>query len=295
MSNAYKDIMAESASLYPVNLVKTGFAYWSNTLLEKTLGMFTYSGLPKSLPGTEIEKRLIYTGFAGIFDHKKYGIVTAYGSMFEMNEYYMPVKFLYTQPRLGSATLTINENVIVIYNAETDKYAPRGLWELIRRHARLLADIESSINIITVNSRATILPVAKDQTVAASYDSTMAQIALGKRQVVQEQNIIDTFRTVPYGPPGKNDSITDLLHARETILRSFLQEIGIHSSFEKRERLISDEVQSDRQLIAVNTSDMLRQRELGVEKLNEMFDLNVSVTISPEFEFKLKEDPHDDD
>ena len=47
--------------------------------------------------------------------------------------------------------------------------------------------------------------------------------------------------------------------------------------------MIESEVENDQQLLLFNINDMLRQRENACKKINELFDLNVSVKLAPEF------------
>jgi hypothetical protein len=58
-------------SPYPVNKVKRGYDYWVTVLTEKCLGMYEYSGLPASLPASQIELRLIQLGYCVVFKTKK--------------------------------------------------------------------------------------------------------------------------------------------------------------------------------------------------------------------------------
>ena len=60
-------------------------------------------------------------------------------------------------------------------------------------------------------------------------------------------------------------------------MSDFLQEIGVKSAFEKNERLITDEVAANDQLLTINTDDMLYYRQEGVKMVNELFGTNIKV------------------
>ena len=53
--------------------------YWCNALLEKTIRIFEWTGLP--FPQREIEMRTLIHGFCGFVNDKKVGLRVASGSM----------------------------------------------------------------------------------------------------------------------------------------------------------------------------------------------------------------------
>ena len=61
---------------------------------------------------------------------------------------------------------------------------------------------------------------------------------------------------------------------------------------DNKERMISDEIENDDQMLLLNINDMKYQREKACKKINEIFGLNVSVKLSPEFEIIEKEGMH---
>lgn len=286
----YDDLNNTISELYPVNEVDRGYKYWTRVLTEKCLGMFTYTGLPDSLPSEQIELRLITTGIACIFKHSKYGLCTSYGSPVGVDQYYRPLTFTYAQPRLGSKNLELHKEAVLIYNETVDYSGHRGLLDLIRRYARMLADIDSSINICTVNLRATNLVTAKNKIVAKTIDESMKKMRLGEYITINQDSILDCMSTYSFGSDGKNSNVSELLLARESTLRSFLSEIGIKLSRDKKERQIVDEVQSDNQVLTVNTSDMLFQRKKGIDEVNDLFGYNITVELSPEYDPTINEE-----
>lgn len=282
----YDDIMNVQSKLYPVNSVPKGFAYYRHSLLEKCFGMFTYDGLPETLPAEQLESRLIMTGYSAVFyNEKAQGLVTSYGGLSGVDKYYLPTDFVYAQPALGSDNLTVHSNCVIIWNSQVDQYERIGLWELIKRYARLLADFDSSINIATVNYRSTKNNVVATDQVAKSVDEAMRRIELGQRYTINQNSILDLYKTVPWNDE-KDGKIQELLNAKEQTLSNFLSEIGVKTAKDKRERVITDEMSADDQLLTVNTGDMLRWRQKGVEEINKVFGTNITVKKSDEYQLK---------
>ena len=89
-------------------------------------------------------------------------------------------------------------------------------------------------------------------------------------------------------------TVKDALEVKTELLKSFYNEIGVRYVRDKKERMISDEIENDEQMLLLNINDMKYQREKACKKINEIFGLNVSVKLSPEFEIIEKEGMRDD-
>lgn len=271
------DLFASSSkTLYQVNSVKTGYKYYMHLLTEKALSLYRYGGLPESLPAEQIETRLILEGYAVIFKHPIYGLVTCSGGLSGVDKYYLPTNFVYAQPALGSGNLTINKDCIVIWNTTADKYDREGLLTLIQRYARMLSDLDSSINIYTVNTRATKLNTAATQQTAKAVDNAMQKLQEGYLYTINTGSILDLYKTQDWNI-ARSDTLQQLMDAKQQTMAAFLNEIGVKSITEKRERMVTEEVSADNQLLTINVIDMLNQRKTGVQKVNEMFKTNIEV------------------
>lgn len=279
----YDDILNDNAKLYPVNRVARGFRYYRRLLLEKCFDMYVYTGLPESLPAAQIETRLIMQGYCAIFKHPTAGIVCSYGGLSGVDKYFLPTDFVYAQPALGSGNLKIHENCAVIWNSQVDQYERGGLYELVNRYARMLADLDSSISIMTVNYRSTFNHVVASDQVARTVDEAMKKIEAGERYTINQKSIIDMYKTVPWSDE-KSGKIQELIDAKEQILGAFLSEIGVKTSKNKREREITDEVAADNQLLTINVEDLEKWRKMGVEEVNKMFGTEISVSRNPDYE-----------
>lgn len=273
----------DNQKLYPVKNVKRGYSFYLKMLYEKCLGMFKYLNLPETLPAEEIEKRLMWFGFCGVFKHKTFGIVCADGGLSGVDIYYRPTSFVYAQPVLGSDELKINDNCVIIYNTQSDVIHPYGFSELIKRYARMLADVDASIEIQIINSRATKLNSVADDLTAIAVNNAMQAIERGETYTVNQNSIIDKWQTKDWNT-AHPEQIEKLLDAKQCILNSFLEEIGVKSINAKRERMITNEVSADNQLLMVNTDDLLYKRKMGVKQINEMFKCDIKVELNETYD-----------
>lgn len=269
----------ENTKLYPVKNVKKGYYFYVRVLFEKCLGIFKYKKLPKSLPATEIEKRLIWLGFTGIFNHPKYNITACDGGLSGVDQYYKPTEFTYAQPALGSGVKKIGDDCVIIYNTQSDVVQPYGLRELIQRYARLLADIDSTLDIQIINTRATKLNCVADDNTAKVVNNAMQAIESGENYTVNQESLIERWTPKDWNT-AHPDTLEKIINAKQSILNAFLEEIGVKSINEKRERMITDEVCADNQLLMVNLDDLLYMRKHGIEEVNEMFGTDIEVELN---------------
>lgn len=270
--------------------VPVGYEYYEHMLTEKALGMHKFPGCPASLPQEQIERRLILDGFAVIFNKNPWGLVTAPASIYGMDIYDLPTNVTYTQVVLGSGELAVGKNCVIIYNSQADMYNPQGLRALIGRYARLLADIDSSISNIIVNSRRQKMGLAKSANAATALREFIESMYAGEPAEIKTQTFIEMIKTVDWNDSTQSGrNIADLLASKQKILADFLQEIGVKTAFEKAERLITSEVSANNQLLTINKEDMLYCRQIGIEKVNDMFGTDISVIENPAYKIQSQE------
>ena len=277
-------------NMYDVADVAEGFDFWFYKLLNYCLGIYRYTGLPESLPGREILMNLIITGHAVIFEDKG-ELVTTRTMIYGFDKYYRPTQATFGNVKIFSRKLTFGENSEVIYltriagNVLTQQEVDSGLLTFIKRYARLLADIESSINMYTVNTRYTAYPVATTDQARQSVEAFHNSIKLGKMAVVTDDTILDKFRNVDIVGQRGRDGLNDLIIARDKILATFFREIGVKFTQEqKKAQLTEEEVTADEQLLLLNVRDMLDVQREGIERVNAHFGTKIGVVINPTFD-----------
>ena len=101
--------------------------------------------------------------------------------------------------------------------------------------------------------------------------------------------ILQHISSIPNGGTGQQ-MLKDLNDLKNNVLKGFYNAIGVKMSTDKKERLISDEVNSANQFLMVNLSDMLKWRNEFVDGLNSVFGINVTVRLSKEFDIETVED-----
>ena len=284
-------------NLYDVSDIKTGFDFWYFKLFNILLDMFEYKNMPSGLNKREIELNLMMTGHACIIAKNDGTLFTPLTNLYGYDEYYQPTYAVFANPLVRmTKRFTLDQDCIVIYNNSLkDSFyyikTDPGLDTFVKRYARQLADIESTANIYAVNSRLTSIPVSNDENVIQSIKLFFDKLAIGKRSIVADNNIVEKFRSVDINRTGIKDGINDWLIARDKILEQFYRDLGVNMYQPKKAQVTDDEVDANDQMLLISTDDMLKSRKEGLEKVNNMFGTDIQVRLNPKFDVKeVKED-----
>lgn len=253
-------------------------------LFEKCVRIFKWNEVPKNLPQREIEKYLISLGFCGFVNDKKCGYMVSNGGMTGPTQYDdVFKKFTYARPTAYGGTATIGKDCVIIRNTSM----MNSLSGLIKRTASQLAHADVTLRAALVNYRANEVLSADDDATAESINAYYESLYEGKLKAIVDSGLINGVKNL-----SSSKSYADLLKltdVKNEIMRSFFAEIGIRQKSDKRERLVTEEVESDSMMLLFNIHDMLEQRQIACEEINKIFNLNMSVELSEEWDYLKKE------
>ncbi len=201
--------------------------------------------------------------------------------------YYIPRKVLVVNPRLKkSYNITPGEKCEVVYLSEADKYnlseINGGLYSLIERTAVMLADNDISINTAQKNTRLVNLVGADTQNTVDSIRAAICSMYEGDPTIVVKSSLIDKLQGVPIIQNQTNHNLIELIEVQQYILSHFYEQIGIctHDQM-KRERLITAEINDNLDLAFLNVDDILISLQEGLQRVNDMFDTNITARLNP--------------
>lgn len=254
-------------------------SYWKHILLSIIMRLFEWDGLP--FEQKEIEVQLALGGFTGFLFDTKIGFFVNMGGMSGVTQYPDEfTTFVFSNP-LASGIRKIDKDCVICNNNEIRFPS----MFLIDRYALLLAHADLSLQAILINSRATGILSASNQAVADSVASFYKALENGNTLAIVDNNGMESLvnseglRQIATSYPSSN-SIIDFYTIMRNLLKSFYSDLGIKSSNEKRERLITEEVEAEDESLLLNVDNMLASRQMACEKINRIFGLNVSVKLN---------------
>ena len=255
-------------------------------MLNRTQSMFKWEGLPETIPQRNLELMLQMNGNVGIasIEGLLYAFVGGLGG--EPNVYYMPTLYTVANPALKlSKSFVIDEDIIIIPN--DSMYI--GLMPLYERYGTAITETELSIEIANINSRIMSLITTGNDSDKETADKYLEDIANGKLATLAGDEFLGGIKTQPYATTGHN-VITDLIELEQYLKASWFNELGLNANYNmKRESINSGESQLNNDMLLPLIDDMLKQREIGAEKVNEMFGTNISVKLSSSWEDNQEE------
>lgn len=270
---------AKISQIYDLKDVVKGYDFYRVDLLNKIISIFQWEGLPETLPEEEIEKKLLLNGFCGVYNHPIYGIITTDASISGISVYFTGSQMIFTNPIAGSHTLKIGKECVCGFNDILSKWSWKShICEVIDRYARQLADIDSSISIALINSRATATPVSDNDAIAQSFREYRRKLEEGALESIVTRSMVEGFNLL--NNPVNDNRLTELYNAYNEVVKNFYMTIGVPFSEDKRERLINAEVTRGLKADEFNIYSMLKMREKFAEEINNMFNLSCSVKIN---------------
>ena len=253
-------------------------------MLNRSNIMFQYHNLPDSIPSREIELLLQTNGFGVFIEVEgKYYIVNG-GLGGEPDVYNMPTEAVISIPALKlNKTYKINEDCIVIPN--DSMYL--GLLPMYAKYCTLMNENEITMLLATVNKRIQHLLSANDDNTIESAKEFLKKVFDGEIGVIGESKLFESLK-VNTTSTTSQVSMKDLFEYEQYLKASMYNEIGLSANFNmKRERLSSSEVEANTDNLYPLVDDMLNSRRKGLEKVNEMFGLDIQVEFNSSWDYRL--------
>ncbi len=248
----------------------------ANTL-AKTQSMFEYEGLPDSIPQKELERLLQTTGnvFVTSVDGVLYALSGGKGG--EPDVYGRATLYTVANPALKlNKTYDIQKDGVLIENDSNGE----SLLPLIGRYAVLYTDGLISLNTASILTRITMLISASDDKTKQSADEFLRKIQDGEFSIIGE-NAFFKGVNMQTAPTTNSVYITQLIELIQYYKASMYNELGLNANYNmKRERLNLGEVSMNVDVLLPYVDNMLKERQNAVEKINEMFDTEISVKLA---------------
>lgn len=259
-------------------------------MLNRTQSIFRYEGLPKTIPARNLELMLQTNGNVAIAEVNGdlYAFTGGLGG--EPNVYYMPTIYTVANPALKySKNLKIDptsqdldeQEAIVIPN--DSMYM--GLLPMNRKYATLLTEIDISIRLSTINTRATSLISAQDDRTERSAEKYLEQLEDGDLAIVGETAFLDGVKVQPYSDTSTGANILQLIELKNTTMAQWLNDLGLDSNINNKREYVSDaQTMDESDSLLPLIDDMLRCRLRALKKINEKWGLDIQCELNSAWE-----------
>jgi hypothetical protein len=247
-------------------------------LLQKAISVFKWK-----LPDEWSPDYFLYTlychGYIGIVETDKFGVIPQGGSLYGYDVQYQPTNIIITNPLLrGILKPRIGRDCAVI------KLQPDfgGIMDIVSYYADLMAICSEAAAVNVMNSKLSYVFSAKNKPQAESYKKMFDAVASGELAVVIDKDLFDDDGKPCWNPFNQNVResyiASDILSDMRKIEAMFDTDIGIPSAnTDKKERLITDEVNANNIETASKCEIWLETIKKGIAVANDLFGQTLSV------------------
>lgn len=265
----------KQAQLYQITNKRNNLQDIVNTMLNKTLTMFEYSGLSETLDPIIIERQLQEKGYTVIFKYKN-NLYSSSGGLSgqEKSPYNEPTQAIINIPAFNlSKTYTLNKDAVLIKNDDLKQ----GLLPIITKRGTQLVENEISMLLNDYNYRFPFLLTAGSDQSINNAQNFLNQIIDGNLGVIAENSFLKDIDVKTASAVASN-RFSDLLEYQQYIKGQLYNELGLSSLDNmKKERMITDEVNANNDNIYPLIDNMLRNRKNGFNMVNKLFNGNIQV------------------
>lgn len=255
-----------------------------NRLLELAINMYEWKNLPNTVDERFLELSLFSDGMAVFFRDDILGelcLQCMIGG--ELDVYRIPIdRTAYAtngyQMRLN------NQNSVIIFN----NYTHTNSMLDVEMYARRLYEIERTIDV-NVKAQKTPIIVRATENQRLTMKNLYMQYDGNEPFIFGDNNLdMDAIKVLSTNAPYVADKLNIL---KRQIWNEALTYLGIeNSNTEKKERLVSDEVNSNLGGVAAQRFCRLNARRKAADQINKMFGLNIEVNFREEVKEMFRDD-----
>lgn len=253
-------------------------------MFDRSLIMFKYHNLPDTIPYRELEKLLQTTGFACItkVNDKLYAFTGGLGGV--PDEYYRPTEIVVDNPYLNfNKSLFINKDCVLVRNDSNCI----GLTPLYTKYCSQLTEAEITLILAMVNKRIQTYMTASDDSTKKSAENFIKDIFDGKLGIIGTNQLFDSFKTQDSNTRS-DKSLEEIYEIIKYIKGDLFNEIGLASyNTAKKERVSNAELELNSDNLYPLVDDMLENRRVAIDKVNEMYGTNIEVELNSSWDYRI--------
>ena len=253
------------------NNFRLGLIYNKYKMLS--LNMFRWEGLPQTIESRHIENSLFNYGLCLIVNDDDLGFISVpcnYGAYMNVNNVPTEVRtcgfnyvktFDYISKDKNKCQLILNNDLAI------------GNEQYIYDYAQRMFEVENCIRV-NINQQKFPWFVNTTPNNKKTMETMFEKVMNGEPYILGSKDQIGSVEVLTLNTPYIADKLNQYKYELEREVLSFH---GLNNNFEKKERLLVDEVNSNNDFIDRNVELMYRQRQLACESLNKKFGWNVRV------------------
>lgn len=252
-------------------------------MINRSLMMFEWHGLPKTIPQRQLELILQCQGYAiiGKINDELYACYGGLGGV--LDEYYRPTKATVSIPYFNfNAVWDIGKDCIIIRNDTMTQ----GLLPLYAKYNTLIDETEISLLLATVNQRIETIISASDNPTIESARQYLNDVMAGKQGVIADNAFISSLSLSARNQ--NSGQIRELLESLQYLKASLYNEIGLATNYNlKKERVTQAEIELNTDNLYPLVDDMYFWRLQGIDEIKELFGADFEVELNSSWDYRI--------
>ena len=263
--------------------------YWARSLFQRLTALIDFEDLPQAEAGQygwdkdAFKYGVFMLGYQIVFRSRTYGVVPQPGALTGFGLQYQPAGAIVNTPYFQ-----LKKELRIGLDCELIRLTPdyTGVYDIVTKYAAELKEIDTSIRSAARNSRLAYAMVASNDKSARTLKAIREKIINGDDAIIDEKIMRDKANpdTLPwfqFDRDVKNSYILgDLLDARRTTLVDFYREIGVRMLDDKKERMLTAEVDAGNAETFIRSEVWMESLKESCEKVNAMFGTSIKPVLN---------------
>lgn len=242
-------------------------------MLSRTQSMFTYTGLPDTIPQSKLECMLQSKGYAFIteVEGKLYALYGGLGGEPDVYEDATEITVSNTALKLSKTYNLENDGVLV--NNDTMRL---GLLPILNKYGALLAENTITIHTVDIILRMVCMISASDDRTYTGAEKFIRDTENGKISAIGESAFFDGIKV--HSVANTQNYLTQFIEMEQYLKASCFNEIGLNANYNmKREAIGTNEAALNDDYLLPFVDNMIKERETAIQKINEKYNLEISI------------------
>lgn len=246
------------------------YATYFRYFLQRAESLIIFDGMPQNWSKNYIYPLLFLKGNFCVMNTARFGIIPQHGTPYGFDVQYQPTNYVVANPAFDAS---FNGDLAIGEDCEIVKLTPDwcGIGDLINSYAQRVAMALSNHDVASALAKFGFIFTAKNKSTAETFKVAFDDIMSGKLAVIINQALYDKENGKALYEFFNNDIekcynvVKSALESVENLKHAFDMEIGIYTAPDKKERMITDEVEETKNAV-------MSKCELWVETLNECLE-----------------------
>lgn len=251
-------------------------------LFATAMTMFKYDGLPDNVRPEDLERMLLENGeliFTKWNDEYYIFQFTGAGKQNYLGEW---DSYQVNNPYINCNAVFTDKDAVRVRNTDNSV----SLSGMLDMYSELLSESYITLNMSDVNARLSFLISAGDNATKASAELFLKQVYDGKQGIIGSQPLLESLSVNPLAEHRDFQSVIEL---NKFYYSDFFQKIGLTNLYNNiHDRISATETEFTATSIYPFVDNMKKNREAAIEKINQLFGLDVSVEFTSSWDYRLK-------